>query len=124
MMSREMKVEAMVVKAINEGYEFLGKGMGSYESMLAHKRSEGYDVRCWYTSITKNGRQWIMYGKKKESKRSGKAKVVSPVEAVMEELSIDYESMTVKQLKDICKERKIAGYSKMNKNQMIQSLAI
>ena len=65
MMSREMKVEAMVVKAINEGYEFLDKGMGSYESMLAHKRSEGYDVRCWYTSITKNSRQWIMYGKKK-----------------------------------------------------------
>ena len=120
-LSRDMKVQVMVDKAIDEGYEFLNNGVGSYDQELASKRNEGYDVRCWYTSITKSGKEWVMYGKKKESKRSSQSKLVAPVKTA-EEIRAELESNNVKSLREMCKSYLIKGYAKMNKEQMINAI--
>lgn len=111
MMSREDKVMASVKKAQDAGYIFLGKGTGNYDEALASNRNAGYDVRCWYTSNTKDARTWIMYGRVKGQRQSAP----KPVE-------INYEEKTSKELKELCKSKQIKGYGKMNKEQMIQAL--
>ena len=35
----------------------------------------------------------------------------------------DYSAMTVKELRKICSEKKISGYSKMTKYQIVEALA-
>lgn len=119
--TREQLIEATV----REGYELVtDNGIGSYDSALADYRNQGYDVRCWYTSTKKDDRTYIMYIKKKESKRSAKPKLVDmPVNPkTEEEVNERYNELTVKALKEICKTRKVSGYSKMNKQQMIEAL--
>lgn len=120
-LSRDMKVQVMVDKSVSEGYEFLDSGVGSYDQALASNRAEGYDVRCWYTSITKSGREWVMYGKKKESRRSSQPKEVAPVKTA-DEIRAELESNNVKSLREMCKNALIKGYAKMNKEQMIDAI--
>ena len=110
-MTREQMVLVNCKKAEAQGYEFIGKGNGSYDGALAEYRAKGYDVRCWYTAISKGAKTWIMYGKMKASK--GKA----PVEP-----AIQYETLTSKELREICKMNSVSQYYKLNKQQMIDSL--
>ena len=102
-MSRADKVMESVNKAVAEGYVSLGNGTGVYDADLAIYRENGYDVRCWYTLKTgdKSTWQWIMYGRKKAQRRVAEPKKVA----------IDFDTMTVKELKKLCSEKKVAGLS-------------
>ena len=126
-MTREDKVMASVQKAQAEGYEFLASGTGSQNESLESFRAQGYDVRGWYTSYKKDSMAWIMYGKKKGQRRAKKSEMnlvpMPGIEKLAELKTPDYASMTVKELRKICSEKKISGYSKMNKDQIVHVLA-
>ncbi len=114
MMTREDKVKISIQKAIEAGYVYLCEGNGSYDYDLHSYRSQGYDVKGWYTSYSKDSMSYIMYGKKKVQRVSKK---------IISEQKPKYTEMNVKTLRKICSEKKIAGYSKMNKQQIIEVLA-
>lgn len=133
MMNREEKVRASIQKAIEAGYEFLGKGVGSQDEALESFRSQGYDVKGWYTTYQRDNMMWIMYGKKKGQRKSKKSETQHAMFTTDSftgktyyhgfSESVDYSTMTVKELRKICSDKKIAGYSKMNKQQIVDVLA-
>lgn len=114
MMTREDKVKISIQKAIEAGYVHLCDGTGSQDYDLHNYRSQGYDVKGWYTSYSKDSMSYVMYGKKKGQRVSKK---------VVPEQKPNYAEMNVKTLRKICSEKKITGYSKMNKQQIIEVLA-
>lgn len=101
----------MIEKAINEGYELLENGIGSYEEALQKYRAEGYDVRSWYLVNKKEEKTWVMYGKKK-----------SPRKRTAKKIQFNFDILTSKELREICKQKKVTKYYKMTKQQMINSL--
>lgn len=106
--------EQMIKNALDEGYSFAESGYGKQDSRLEYYRSEGYDVRGWYVpSDVENTKKFDLYIKKRGN-RSLKVAVPNTI--------IDYSSLSAKELKDICKDKKITGYYKMSKSQMIKSL--
>lgn len=112
-MTRFEKVDISIKKAINAGYEFLEEGKGTQNDALEKYRAQGYDVKGWYTSYMKDNMSWVMYGKLKNQRSSDNLITKKP----------NYAEMNVKTLKKICSEKKIPGYSKMNKQQIIEVLA-
>lgn len=105
-------LDQMIEKSISEGYELLSDGNGKYDEAVEHYRAQGYDVRAWYLSKKAAYKSWVLYGKKK-SPRGRKAT----------KQTVNYEALTVKDLKKKCQQYKIAGYSKMNKLQMVEVLS-
>lgn len=107
----------MIEKSVNEGYEMLAQGTGKYDafyqSIFDEFRAKGFDVRSWLLK-DEEGYAWVIYGKKR-STRGRKAKVVAP--------KIDFASLTVKDLRKYCQEKKVTGYSKMKKEEMIRVLS-
>ena len=114
-MDRMSRVASIVEKSIEEGFVFLAEGTGRYDEIFQAKRSEGYVVRAYYTSLAGNEeeRTWVMYGREKLRRASN----------IQELPAIDYESLTAKELRKLCSEKKIRGYGKMKKSEMIEALS-
>lgn len=106
--------EQMIEKSINEGYELLAQGTGKYDDNVEEYRRLGYDVRAWYLDKVDGIVVWRLYGK---------LKVRKPRTSKKAEPKVDYSALTVKDLRKICSEKKIAGYSKLNKEQLIERLS-
>lgn len=126
-MTREERAMEIIQKAQAAGMEFLCSGVGDYTEVFNAKRAEGYVVGCWYTAINREGRYWIMYGRKRATKSRSEASYNSSTIQEVEyneapEKYEDYSNQTVKQLKEICKDRNIKGYAKMNKQSMIDAI--
>lgn len=102
--------QQVIEDSIKEGYELLENGVGSYDAAVDKYRMEGYDVRAWYVSRGTT-RSWNLLGKVKQPRHSKQKKV-------------DYSSLNVKQLKELCKSKKVAGYYKMSKSEMIEMLQV
>lgn len=124
-MTREDKVKISIQKAIDAGYVHLCYGIGSQSEKLEEYRSQGYDVKGWYTSYKKDNMSYVMYGKMKGQVKGQTSirDISEPVIDRVEELKEEYSDMNVKTLRKICSEKKIAGYSKMNKQQIVEVLA-
>lgn len=104
--------EEMIQKSLKEGYTLLEVGYGTQDAVLEHYRAAGYDVRAWYVPSDKEGvKKFEAYGRIK-SKRGRQKKVDT----------VNYEKYTVKELKAFCQKYKVPGYSKMNKQKMIEVL--
>lgn len=105
-------VEQMIEKSINEGYEMKTEGTGkdSCESSLAYYRSLGYDVRTWYKERT-GEYPWVLYAKMKSHKNQ-----IKP--------TVDYSSMTVKELRVLCKTHSIPHYYKKSKQELVEALQL
>lgn len=130
--------EQVIAATINEGYVRLTQGVGDYRAAVSKYRSEGYDVRYWYTKVTKDSREYVIYGLKKEGLRKRRATtqiastpevapvvestIETPVSVSTSKDAINFDNMTVKELKSYCKLAGIKGYNKMNKEAMIENI--
>lgn len=108
----------MIKASVEAGYEFKAEGMGKYDDryrrLEKQYRDEGYDIKSWYVKNDEGERMWVLYAKKRVRKSTTPKKVDTPI--------IDYSSMTVKELRKLCSEKKISGYSKMSKDAIVEAL--
>ena len=107
--------DEMIKDSVARGYEFFEEGYGKQEeSKLNEYREQGYDVKAWYVPSDVEGtKKWVLYAKKKVRRVTKSEKRVTVM---------NYSSFTVKELRKLCSEKKISGYSKLNKNDMILKL--
>lgn len=106
--------EQMIQKSIEEGYVFLLSGDGKYdlfyESKFEGYKADGYDVRSWSLKREDGTRYWVIYGKMKAPRSRKKI------------FSINYNALTVKELRKLCSEKKIRNYAKLSKAEIIERL--
>lgn len=114
-MSRKWNVEESINKAISEGYVLTETGYGDYTEKESFYRGQGLMVISWYVPSDKEERMYKLFTREKKGHRKvgGITLVKKP----------NYAEMNVKTLRKICSEKKISGYSKMNKQQIIEVLA-
>lgn len=106
--------QEVINEMMEKGFSLVETGTGSYFERFNHWKSSGYVVGAWYTGKNPEGeRVWEIYVKEKTKSQK---KVESP--------KIDYSALTVKELKSYCQQKKVAKYSKMNKEQMIAALQV
>ena len=111
-------IENSIKQAISEGFTLTETGYGSYLENEKKYRERGLIVVSWYVPSDREGeRKFELYTREKKVRRSKKIGGITLVKTP------DYSAMTVKELRKICSEKKIAGYSKMNKHQILENLA-
>ena len=111
-------VENSIKQAISEGFVLTDTGYGSYIESEKQYRERGLIVVSWYVPSDREGeRKFELYTREKKVRRSKKVGGITLIQTP------DYSNMTVKELRKICSDKKISGYSKMNKQKIVEVLA-
>lgn len=127
------RVEQSINNAINEGFTLTEEGYGNYDSREAYWRSQDKMVVSWYVGVTEDGlKKYELYTRDKKSrgqKRVGSITKVQNPEMVpmpcieeFSELHPTYESMTVKELREIAKDKGVKNISKLTKSDLIHKI--
>ena len=118
-----------IAKAICEGYRLTEEGYGSYLEREEHYRSRGLMVVSWYVESDKEGeRKYNLYTRERKTRRKSSDEMIPmPGSERLVELKEqydkpDYSTMTVKELRVVCKDKGIKGYSRLSKTELIENL--
>ena len=123
-------VGAPVIEGVAVNATILKHLKGDKVLVFKKKRRKGYQKlnghRQSLTQISIDGFGAATAKPKKEEKKAEAPKAESKVEAKAEvatAAAVDYDSMTVAELREVAKEREITGYSSMKKAELIEALS-
>lgn len=109
-------VRNSIQNALEEGFSLTEEGLGNYNEREQYWRSQNKIVVSWYVGTTTDGqKKYELYTRDKKTR--GAAKKSEP-----KKIEINYETLTVKELREIGKQYNLRSISKLSKSSLIEKI--
>ena len=108
-------VRESIQNALKEGFSLTEEGLGNYTEREKYWRSQNKIVVSWYVGTTDDGqRKYELYTRDKKIRGQKKQEP--------QKIEINYEILTVKELREIGKKYNLKSISKLSKSALIEKI--